>query len=239
MSKNYDTERKDVQLDSAMRAYYNERAPEYDDWYERRGRYMNAATNEQWRSEMAVLAKHANSFGHGHLLDLACGTAYWTPRFAARPEVERLTLYDQAPAMLEQAKQRLSSVQKPIEYVQGDVYDLPFAENTFDALFTGFLLSHIPRGELEGFLQSIRRVVKDGAEVMFFDSRWNEDTHAEVEVQHRPLKDGSVHPVLKVYYTEETIVPALAQLAEGGTIVTEGTGTFFVIARLTIRKDHA
>lgn len=39
---------------------------------------------------------------HGRLLDLACGTAYWLPHYAAN--CPRITLFDQSDRMLAEAR---------------------------------------------------------------------------------------------------------------------------------------
>jgi hypothetical protein len=56
-----------------------------------------------------------------------------------------------------------------------------------------------------------------------------------VQVQRRPLKNGSRHRVLKVYYTPTTLAKALAGIATRGRIEVATTGRYFVYARLTTR----
>lgn len=235
MSRQYETERFDPALDEAMRRYYDERAPEYDDWYERRGRYDNPATNHLWHEDMEKLAQYADDFGQGHLLDLATGTAYWTPRFMARPEVTELTLFDQSSGMLDQAMQRLRGVDKPIHAVQGNIYNLPFADNMFDSCFMGHLFGHVPPTDQPRFLEGLRRVMRPGSKVMVFDALWVPSRNpSEIEVQNRPLKDGSVHPVLKIYFTLDSFKNALQPLAQNGSLEVASTGNFFVVAHITI-----
>src|SRR5437868_5002233 len=95
-------------LAASMRRYYEQRAPEYDDWYNRLGRYDNPATNAQWHNEVARLGAIADECAGGHILDVACGTGRWTARLAAPPG-SRIVGADYAPAMLAQTRARLQA----------------------------------------------------------------------------------------------------------------------------------
>jgi demethylmenaquinone methyltransferase/2-methoxy-6-polyprenyl-1,4-benzoquinol methylase len=217
-------------LDAEMRRYYAERAPEYDDWYDRSGRYDEPATNAAWLREVAALERVADGFGDGALLDLACGTGRWTVRFAANPRVTSVTALDQAPAMLAQTRARLDATGRSARLVQGDAYHLPFADAAFASCFFGFFLSHVPVDEVAPFFAEVRRVLQPGGQVLVFDSH-RPAGRAAVEVQQRPLKDGSQHRVLKVYYTAATLEQALRLCAAPATIATRSTGHYFVVGQ--------
>lgn len=217
-------------LDRAMRQYYARRAPEYDDWYDRLGRYDDPATNHVWQSELAALERIAATFGAGHLLDLACGTGRWTVHFAANPAVTHVTALDQAPEMLAQTHSRLRTAGLDAALVQGDAYVLPFPAAAFDSVFFGFFLSHVPLDRVSPFLAEVRRVLRPAGQILVFDSLLPAGRPA-LEVQDRPLKDGSHHPVLKIYYTPETLAAALADCAAPDAVTTEATGRFFVVGR--------
>lgn len=223
------------ELDQEMRRYYARRAPEYDDWYDRLGRYDDPATNAAWHAEVARLDQIASGFGAGRLLDIACGTGRWTVRFAANPRVTSVTAFDQAPEMLERTRARLAAASHAATLVQGDAYALPFAVGAFDCCFSGFFLSHVPSERLADFFGEVRRVLRPGGALLLFDSALPAGAAdgATVQVQERPLKDGSRHRVLKVYYTPETLRAALALAATPGSMSTEATGRYFVAGRGT------
>jgi demethylmenaquinone methyltransferase/2-methoxy-6-polyprenyl-1,4-benzoquinol methylase len=118
--------------------------------------------------------------------------------------------------------------------VQGDAYALPFADASFDCAFSGFFLSHVPPERVSVWLAEVRRVLRPGGSLLIFDSLLPEGRE-DVQVQRRPLKDGSQHRVLKVYYTPATLTRALAAIAPRGAIACATTGRYFVHARVTTR----
>jgi demethylmenaquinone methyltransferase/2-methoxy-6-polyprenyl-1,4-benzoquinol methylase len=217
-----------------MRQYYARRAPEYDDWYSRAGRYDDPATNALWHGEVAALGHIAASYGRGRLLDIACGTGRWTERFAANPRVTEVTALDGATEMLAQTRERLAAAGCRATLVQGDAYALPFADASFDCAFSGFFLSHVPPERVSAWLAEVRRVLRPGGSLLIFDSLLPEGRQ-EVQVQQRPLKDGSQHRVLKVYYTPATLIGVLAAIVPRSAIACATTGRYFVHARLATR----
>jgi len=224
------TEDERDQLDREMRRYYAQRAPEYDDWYNRLGRYDNPATNAAWHAELAALEQIAQTFGDGRLLDIACGTGRWTAHFAANPRIASVTALDQSPEMLEQTRVRLAATGHAASLVTGDAYALPFADDAFDSCFFGFFLSHVPNDVLPRFFGEVQRVLRPGGTILVFDSALPAGRDS-VELQDRPLKDGSRHRVLKVYYTPVTLRETLALAAVPESVDTRTTGRFFVVGR--------
>src|ERR1700733_2115679 len=82
--------------------YYRQRAPEYEDWWFRRGRYDGGEeANARWAAEAWALESALDRFGpRGKVLELACGTGIWTRRLAAA--ATHLTAVDGSAPMLEQ-----------------------------------------------------------------------------------------------------------------------------------------
>ncbi|MDQ3148209.1 MAG: hypothetical protein M3R01_15000, partial [Actinomycetota bacterium] len=72
----------DVALLAEQRAYYRARAPEYDQWWLRSGRYaLPGEERDRWRAEIALLEQAFDEFApRGEVLELACGTGLWTSR---------------------------------------------------------------------------------------------------------------------------------------------------------------
>jgi demethylmenaquinone methyltransferase/2-methoxy-6-polyprenyl-1,4-benzoquinol methylase len=225
------TETLTPERDDAMRAYYNQRAGEYDEWYLRQGRFANRPDPSRWHAEVSLLRERVAAFGRGRLLEIAAGTGWWTQHLARRAAV---TALDYAPAMLAQAALRLRGQRLRADYVRADAYHLPLAGASFDCCFFGFWLSHVPYARLPEFLGELRRVVRAGGQVMVLDSAPTEADQAPgVEFYHeRILNDGSRHAVLKILHTPATIASALAPL--GRVVEAWETGTYFTGAVVQI-----
>ena len=80
-----------------MLAYYEARAPEYDDWYLRRGRYARGPIHDAaWNAELDAAGRWLDGLPiHGEIVELAAGTGWWSPLLAGKGE---LSLYDAAAA---------------------------------------------------------------------------------------------------------------------------------------------
>ena len=74
-------------------------------------------------------------------LDLACGTGNETLELARRGA--DVTGFDGAPRLLEVAKERASAEGLAATWVQGDLADLPFAEDSFEIVTSVFGLIFI------------------------------------------------------------------------------------------------
>src|SRR5438067_7252617 len=86
--------------------YYRARAPEFDEWYRREGIYsFGDEWNERWLSEADEVAAAIERFGpEGRILELACGTGYWTSLLA--PNATAIVGVDASPEVLEIARER-------------------------------------------------------------------------------------------------------------------------------------
>ncbi len=216
------------ELKRTMETYYDQRAPEYDDWYERRGRYRDPRTDALWAEELAKLDEWADEWGSGRVLEIACGTGRWTAHLAARPEVTEVVAVDASEAMLEECRRKVRAGAEKVRWVLADAYDLPFGPGEFDALFTGFFLSHVPPERAGRLLESYTSLLRPGGEAGLYDSLLP-DGAEPVQVQRRALRDGSEYDVLKVYYTADTLRELLSRLDPGAR--TWDTGRFFVAGR--------
>jgi demethylmenaquinone methyltransferase/2-methoxy-6-polyprenyl-1,4-benzoquinol methylase len=197
-------------IDEGMRAYYEQRAAEYDDWWLGRGIFARR-DRPGWHEEVAAVLDAVRALEPRRTLDVACGTAFVTRHL--RGEVTGL---DQSATMVQIAAARLPDGRA----VQGDAVPLPFADASFDRVFTGHFYGHLPTVEREAFLREVRRVA---GELVVVDSALRPGVPPE-EWQERVLNDGSRHRVFKRYLTA-------AQLAAeiGGEVLLEGR--WFVAAR--------
>ena len=84
----------DADLRQRMLAYYDERAPEYDEAYTLGTGTASISDPEVFKAEARVLSGIVGQVAHGRIMDLACGTAYWLSDYAAN--CSHITLFDQS-----------------------------------------------------------------------------------------------------------------------------------------------
>ena len=215
---------------SAMQTYYDERAHEYDEWYQHRKLYADPANDEAWHKEVSRMTGWVQAFGSGRLLEIASGTGWWTRHLARRAQV---TTLEYAPAMIDMLKRRLREEGASALVTRGDAYALPFAEGSFDGCFFGFWLSHVPPELLPVFFGEVRRVVRAGGEVLLVDSKpFRGEAPGAPLKQERMLNDGSRHHIVKVYHTPETLRALLE--AYGTNVQTWTSGKFFTAGRFRV-----
>ena len=194
-----------------MKAYYDRRAPEYDEWYRGIGQYAER-DRPGWHDEVDALAGALAALPSARTLDVACGTGFLTRHLPG--EVVGL---DQSESMLDEARRQAPKA----EFVRGDALDLPFEDGSFGRVFTGHFYGHLERADRERFLTEARRLAP---ELVIVDSALREDVEP-VERQERILNDGSRWEVYKRYFEPD----ALAEELGGGE--TLHAGRWFVAVR--------
>lgn len=192
-----------------MEQYYAQRAPEYDRIYRRPERQPDLRALEAWLPPL--LAGRS-------VLEIACGTGYWTQFIA--PVATRVLAIDAAPETMRIARGRVPAGR--VEFLEGDAYALPAPAHGFEAAFAGFWWSHIPNARVAEFVQGLHRALRPGARVVFLDNRYVEGNSTPVSErdadgntwQLRPLADGSQHRVLKNFPTQARLREQLAPFAQ-------------------------
>ena len=216
--------------DADMLAYYEARAPEYDDWYLRRGRYERGPVHDAaWNAELDTAGRWLDALPiGGEIVELAAGTGWWSPLLASKGE---LSLYDGTAAPLELARERLVAHRLRAHLHIRDAWAEP--DRQVDAVFTGFWLSHVPRDRLEAFLGVVRRWLKPGGVFAFIDSLFDPQSSAADhptpadDRSIRRLDDGREFTIVKVYY-EPTEIETSLQRAGFGEATVSTTGRFFL-----------
>lgn len=216
----------------SMIDYYEARAPEYDDWYLRRGRYARGAIHDAaWNAELDAAGRWLDALPwHGDIVELAAGTGWWSPLLASRGE---LSLYDTSPAALDRARERLVAHELRAHLHVRDAWATP--DRAVDGLFMGFWLSHVPRERLDDFLALARTWLKPGGRFAAIDSLADAASgaadHPEPadDLAVRRLDDGREFTIVKVYYTPDELAAALRRAGFDDAGVTT-TGRFFLLA---------
>lgn len=192
----------DPDLQQRMFAYYDERAPEYEEAYTLGMGTASIRDPEVFKTEARVLADVVAKTTRGRTMDLACGTAYWLPHYA--PTCSRVTLFDQSERMLAEARakaDRLGMIDRCV-FVRGDFFEHPFEDHAYDTVLAGFFLSHLTERQEAVVFGAVRRMLASGGRCLILESAWSPQraqVNAKVGRQTRRLNDGSSFEIYKRY----------------------------------------
>lgn len=190
----------------SMREYYARRAASYEQVYHKPERQADLRAMEAWMR---------SAFVRRRVLEIACGTAWWTPHGAAGCAHWLAT--DLNAETLAIARSKPVPADK-VEFLQLDAYTLAGLDDRhFDAAFAGFWWSHVPLQRLPGWLAHLHARLDPGARVVMLDNRYVPASSTPISrrdadgnsYQDRTLDDGSRHEVLKNFPTREQAVAAL------------------------------
>jgi demethylmenaquinone methyltransferase/2-methoxy-6-polyprenyl-1,4-benzoquinol methylase len=173
--------------------YYSRRANEYERIYRKPER------QEDLRVLREVLAELLRG---RDVLELACGTGYWTEAIA--PAAASVLATDASAEVLEIARGKNFPTGK-VAFQTADAYRLDQVPGTFDAALTGFWWSHVPSRRQREFLDVLEGRLSPAGRVVLMDNRYVEGSSTPIAerdaegdtYQLRRLDDGSEHRVLK------------------------------------------
>jgi SAM-dependent methyltransferase len=216
-------------LIAEQRAFYRRRAPEYDEWWQRRGRFdRGPEETAQWQAEVSVLEAALAEFAPaGDVLELAGGTGWWTERLARF--ARSLTVVDSSPETLELNRRRVG--RPDVRYEVTDLFEWRAAAD-YDVVFFSFWLSHVPATWFGRFWDLVGSLLRPDGRVFLIDNRRDptvvlQDPFVVDEgdgVQRRRLADGSEHRVVKLFYEPAGLTGVLAE--QGWRAVIGGTRFF-------------
>lgn len=231
---------RDDQILREQAEYYSARAPEYDEWFFRRGRFDRGdEDNRQWSEEVAsVEAWLAERGDLGDVLELACGTGLWTRHLLARSR--RIHAVDGSAEMQALCRARVDALTTkaaaPSPVVTFELADL-FAwrpAQRYDSVFFGFWLSHVPEERFDAFWDTLSRALRPGGTVFLVDSLYDERSTARDHVLGDPaqtvrvrrLNNGREYRVVKVFRAPPELGVRLHGL--GWRSELRASGRFFV-----------
>ncbi|MBN2197092.1 MAG: class I SAM-dependent methyltransferase [Polyangiaceae bacterium] len=96
------------------------------------------------------------------VLEAGCGVGAQTVTLAARSPGAHFTAMDRDEASLAAARRAVSAAgHRNVEFLNGDLRALPFADATFDHAFACFVLEHVPGPA--SVLRELSRVIRPGS----------------------------------------------------------------------------
>ena len=195
-----------------QRAFYRVRAPEYDEWWQRRGRYDRGPESARdWDRQVATVEQALAAFDpRGDVLELAGGTGWWTQRLAGT--AQRLTVVDASGEALALNRARVGRAD--VEYESSDLFSWQ-PRRRYDVVFFSFWLSHVPRPRFGAFWALVRSCLAPDGRVFLIDNRLDPTPETRRkdpyvveyadDLQRRRLSDGSEYRVVKVMYEPDEL----------------------------------
>jgi demethylmenaquinone methyltransferase / 2-methoxy-6-polyprenyl-1,4-benzoquinol methylase len=171
-----------------VRRMFDRIAPVYDAM----NRVMTVGLDQRWRRVTVTEAVRRGD----RVLDACCGTGDLAiaARRAGAAEVVGL---DFSERMLERARRK----EPGIEWLEGDVLNLPFAAESFDAVTVGFGVRNVE--DLAAALGELRRVLRPGGRLGVL----------EITTPH-----GVLAPFYRLWF--DRVVPLLGRVLPGGSAYT-------------------
>lgn len=190
-------------------SYYDARAKEYEKVY------LNPNEQEDLRKATKIFQ---DLFARKTVLEIACGTGYWTERIAKT--ATSLFATDINESVIEIAKERQK---ENITFAVADMFDFS-PEEKFDAVFGGFIWSHILLQDLEKVIEQVKSFLKPDGTIVFIDGNSVAGTNHDLKnisktdelgntFQTRKLENGTSHLVLKNFPTKEFLSRKLSRIA--------------------------
>lgn len=188
-----------------MAAYYAARATHYEEIYDKPER----------QEELALLQEKVCDALRGHeVLEIACGTGYWTAQFASA--VASVLATDINPEVLAVARGKGLPADK-VQFALGNAFALDVGAK-YSACFAGFLWSHVKRQEQAGFLEHLRNKLGKDTLLVLIDNSYVEGSNTPIArtdlegntYQIRRLPNGERYEVLKNFPTDSALRKKLA-----------------------------
>ncbi|HXY80585.1 MAG TPA: class I SAM-dependent methyltransferase [Gaiellaceae bacterium] len=180
------------ELLAEQRRYYAERAPDYEDWWWRRGRYaLDVEAEAGWFADIAEVEDALRALAPlGDVLELAAGTGIWTRRLVEL--ADRVVAVDANAEML-----ALNTA--GAEHVVADAFAWEPTER-FDLCLFSFWISHVPAARFEAFWSLVRSAVRPHGRVFLVDGAIG-DREPSGEEERRTLYDGREFRIVKRFWT--------------------------------------
>ena len=153
------------------------------------------------KARMVLLDQAALRPGY-RVLDIGCGTGTLATLIKRlHPDVEVVGIDPDSKA-LARARRKASKAAVSIQFDQGFGDDLPYAESSFDRVFSSFMFHHLPSDEKGRTLRAIRRVLKPGGGFHMLDFEGPESGSngvlAHILHSSKRLKENSESRVLSL-----------------------------------------
>ncbi len=178
---------------------------DFRDFFSKNAEAYSSSVSHKTGADLGILIDYLKPEHNMQALDLATGTGYTAAALSER--VSRVVAYDATPEMLEQAKNLASEKNlRNIEFLSGDVMELPFDDNTFDIITCRRAAHHFT--DMKKFLSEARRVLKVGGKLGIADMARPERDESNIFNKLEIIRDNSHVAALRVSTWKEILLGA-------------------------------
>lgn len=193
-------------MDHDLVAYYRERAREYDAIYEKPERQKDLLVATQLLQRL---------FAGTNVLEIACGTGYWTERIARTAASILATDINEEVITVAQSRHYTPAM---VSFQRADLFSLT-SHGFHEHLFGGFIWSHILLQDLPRFVDVILRLVRPGGLIVFIDNLYAPGSSLPITkadeagntYQTRRLTSGNEYSIVKNFPSASFICETLGQ----------------------------
>ena len=140
-----------------------------------------------------VLVRQAEMQPNHRVLDVGCGTGTLAVEIKQRHGDADVSALDPDPKALARAKSKATRAGVTVQFDQGYSDALPYADASFDCVFSSLMFHHLSRAVKEGTLNEVARVLKPGGELHLLDftGSHGHGRLARLLHPHQALKDSA------------------------------------------------
>jgi hypothetical protein len=201
-----------------QKSYYDARAGEHDEWWERRGRYdLGSERNAQWREEIRKVTA---------IFDTAPSRA------------EKVTVLDDSQLMIEINGSRVqeAGLLGRVDYEKANLFDWrPHAR--YDSIFLSFWISHLPSAILNPLLL-MASMLKPGGCLAILEGQRNGrlrsaaqgTSRLDDETELRTLNDSRTFRIVKRYDDPEELAERLERVGLETRVDSSGDEFLYALA---------
>ncbi len=199
---------KDSSPNQELFEYYDERAPEYEEFYW--GEFPAIIPNPDiYKNDALTIQRLLPDYIRGKCIDIACGSGFWLPFY--QKNCSEITLIDQSESMLAECAKKIQKlgIENKTEIIRDDIFNYAYKEHEYDSALMGFLISHFKEVELSNFFKILKTLLIPGGSFVIIDGVWNEMIakirKSKAGVIKRSLKDGREFKIYKRYFEKQDL----------------------------------
>lgn len=196
-----------MHMNQDLVSYYKDRAKEYEKIYFKPERHADL---------MRATEIFQTIFSNKNILEIACGTGYWTEKILE--SANSIYATDINETVIKVAQQK--NLNNNVKFEVADFYKLKPSKK-YESLFGGFIWSHILIQDLDEFVKKINELVVENGNVVFIDNNYVAGSSTPITqtdefgntFQTRKLENDTLHSVLKNFPAKEFIIQKLSNIA--------------------------